>query len=231
MPEDETYPTAELLQQYFTLLEQINSNSKDLLNSPEYRILLSLESTINERKLEGAEILKTMNKLYRMLIHDLKDEVKGSIANENKAPIGTISEMKNDINITIKEAEIEDDDSVLDFIFDFHFLQMEDINTELPKKLLHLMKLLSKRIKESIKDEYGDLVLNIKEESKKMNELRQISFILYKLLKYLFLSKENNMLVKFNRNILFIILWFRLKQFTHQRLWLLIKNKLNDFPL
>jgi len=77
MPEDETYPTAELLQQYFTLLEQINSNSKDLLNSPEYRILLSLESTINERKLEGAEILKTMNKLYRMLIHDLKDEVKG----------------------------------------------------------------------------------------------------------------------------------------------------------
>ena len=72
---------------------------------------------------------------------------------------------------------------------------MEDIKTELPNKLLSLMKIFIQKIKTSWKDEYGDIIFDMDIHSLEMNEIREIAYLLSNLLKKLFIQTENCLMV------------------------------------
>ena len=76
---------------------------------------------------------------------------------------------------------------------------MEDLNTELPFKILQIMKFIGKIIKKNCKDEYGDYIIDLRRNNSTLIRLRELSYVLYRLLKYFFNVKEDKVIVKLNR--------------------------------
>lgn len=115
------------------------------------------------------------------------------------------------------------DDSIVDYLLDKRFLEMDDINTEFPKKVINIMKILINKIKSLVKDEYGDSILDLKSNSRELNEIREISYILIKLLKTLFIQKDSILIVPLNRENTCMKSLHKPKKFTLPNQFLMIR--------
>ena len=112
------------------------------------------------------------------------------------------------------EKEIEE----MEYIVDNTFLHFDDPQTDLPKKLNYLLKLMMSKINSIPKNEFGEGELNFNlnktKNDKAKEEIQEISYILYKLIgNNILVKNENPSLVNLNRKDIFIHYQHRLKIF------------------
>jgi len=146
---------------------------------------------------ESSNCLKSTQNKIKMIPNRSYESSKNMIQHFNQSINSKNREVKFQKEIMENEPAKLVDDSTIDYLLDKRFFEMDDINTELPKKIIHIMKILIKKIKALIKDEYGDYLLDLKSSSIELNEIREISSIIIQLLKTLLIQKDSNIDVYF----------------------------------